>query len=208
MSTEDNDNGDTQRRSVTVPLPSGRGLTVGISVLLAALLVATVIVEAVRLHDLSHDKSKLRSELAQLSGSVPTGTLISGSSPAGMTALQQSALTAATTYAAEFATYNYNDFDSQLALVESHSVDPFLTQYKRETAQLQPDIVKAKSVSTGKVISAGVASITPTKAVVDVFLNQTIGNSGSSTPRVDSQRVEMTLTRRGNQWLISNVLLP
>ena len=207
MNDESNDGAGSPRRSVTVPLPSGRGLTVSIAVLLVVMAVATIVVEAVRLHDLSHDKSKLRSQLAHLSGSIPTGTA-SDSSQQGMTTLQQSALAAAKTYAAEFATYNYKDFDSQLALVESHSVDPFLSQYKRETEQLKPDIVKAQSVSTGKVISAGVESISPTKAVVDVFLNQTISNSGSSTPRVDSQRVQMTLARRGDQWLISNVLLP
>jgi len=208
MSTEDNDGGDSQRRSVTVPLPSGRGLMVTISALLALVLVAIVVVEAVRLHDLSRDKSKLRTQVAQLSGSIPAGTPSPGSAAPGMSALQQSALTVAKTYAAEFATYNYKNFDSQVAAIESHSVDPFLTQYKRETAQLKPAIVSAHSVSAGKVISAGVVSITSTTAVVDVFLNQTIGNSGSTTPRVDSQRVEMTLSRHGNQWLISNVLLP
>jgi Mce-associated membrane protein len=176
--------------------------------MLVMVMVAIIIVEAVRLHDLSHDKSKLRSQLAQLSGTIPNGSASPGGSQPGMTALQQSALTAAKIYAAEFATYNYRDFDSQLALVESHSVDPFLSQYKRETEQLKPDIVKAQSVSTGKVISAGVESISPTRAVVDVFLNQTISNSGSSTPRVDSQRVQMTLSRHGDRWLISNVLLP
>jgi Mce-associated membrane protein len=93
-------------------------------------------------------------------------------------------------------------------LTESHAVDPFLSQYKSKTAQLRSAIVKAQSVSTAKVIGAGVASSSSTTVVVDLFLDQTISNSGSPTPRVESQRVEMTLVHRGGSWLISKVLLP
>jgi hypothetical protein len=197
--------GRSARRTVTLSLPTGNGLVRLVGALLVVVLVAIVVVEAVRLHDLSHDKSRLSQQLKDLSGVAPT---TSASSAAGLSTLQQSALAAARTYATEFATYNYKDFNAQLALTESHSIDPFLTQYRTEAAPLRADIVKVKSVSTGKVISAGVASISPTTAVVDLFLNQTISNSASSTPRVESQRVEMTLTRRGSQWLISKVLLP
>jgi Mce-associated membrane protein len=154
----------------------------GIGILLVLLLIATVIVEAVRLNDSSSGKT--------LSG------------------FQRSALNAARIYATEFATYSYKDFDAQVALTESHAVDPFLSQYKSKTAQLRSAIVKAQSVSTAKVIGAGVASSSSTTVVVDLFLDQTISNSGSPTPRVESQRVEMTLVHRGGSWLISKVLLP
>ncbi len=193
------------RRSVTVPLPSGNGLVRSIGALLVVLLIATVVVEAVRLHDLSHDKSTLSAQLRAVRGEAPTG---GPSASTGLSDLERSALAAATTYTTEFATYNYRDFDSQLALTESHSIDPFLSQYKTEAAPLRKDIVNVKSVSTGKVVGAAIASISPTSAVVDLFLNQTISNNASSTPRVEPQRVEMTLSRRGSQWLISKVLLP
>jgi hypothetical protein len=56
------------------------------------------------------------------------------------------------------------------------------------------------------VISAAIASISETQAVVDLFLDQTIVNTKGS--HVDAQRVEMTLVHRGSTWLISKVVLP
>jgi Mce-associated membrane protein len=173
---------EVTRRSLTVPLPSGTGLARGIGALLVLLLVATVVVAAVRL------------------GRASPGRSLSG--------FQRGALSAATTYAAEFATYDYKDFNAQVALTESHSVDPFLSQYQAKTAQLRSAIIRAKSVSRAKVISAGIASISSTAAVVDVFLDQTISNSESTAPRVESQRVQITMVRRGDRWWLSKVLLP
>jgi hypothetical protein len=192
------------RRTVTLAIPSGRGLVRVVATLLVLLLVATVVVEAVRLHDLSHDRSRLRSQLKTINGQAPQG----GPAATGLSLLERGAITAATEYAIDFATYNYKNFDAQLALTESHSVDPFLTQYKNEAAPLRADIIRVKSVSTAKVISAGIATISPSRAVVDLFLDQTISNSASPTPKVEPQRVEMTLARRGGRWLISKVLLP
>jgi hypothetical protein len=192
------------RRSVTVSLPSGRGLVRAVGALIVVVLIATMVVEAVRLHDLSNDKSHLAAQLNAAHGQAPDGT----GSGAGLSDVERSALAAAKTYATEFATYNYRDFDSQLALTESHSIDPFLSQYRSEAAPLRSSIIKVKSVSTAKVISAGIASISSTNAVADLFLDQTISNSSRTTPQVEPQRIEMTLTRRGGRWLISKVLLP
>jgi hypothetical protein len=116
------------------------------------------------------------------------------------------AIAAATTYAADFATYSYGGLDAAFAKTESHSVDPFLSQYRNETAQLRATLVKAKASSSAKIVSAGIASLTSTSAVVDLFLNQTIINSSGT--HVDAQRVEMTLQLQHNEWLISKVVLP
>jgi hypothetical protein len=67
-------------------------------------------------------------------------------------------------------------------------------------------LVKAKATSSAKIVSAGIASLTSTSAVVDLFLNQTITNSSGT--HVDAQRVEMTLQLQHNEWLISKVVLP
>jgi hypothetical protein len=95
-------------------------------------------------------------------------------------------------------------------VTEARAVSPFLGQYRTETAGIQHDLVKLKSVSTGKVLSAGVVSIAPSAAVVDLFLDQTIVNSAAATPRVESERVQMTLTRAGatSPWKIAKVSLP
>jgi hypothetical protein len=188
------------RRSVTVPLPSSNGLVALIASVIVILLVAALVLEGARLHDANHDKSTLKAELNGRPAATAAGT--------GLNAEAQSAISTATTYAEQFSTYNYKSLTTDFGLTESHALEPFLSKYKSETAQIRPDLVKLKATSSGKVIGAGIASITPSTAVVDLFLNQTISNSASTQPRVDNQRVEMTLTKQANRWLISKVVLP
>jgi hypothetical protein len=169
-------------RSVTLRLPSMRVL---IGLVAAAALIAGSVVAGVRTHHLASQKDRLEHNLSPF---------------------EQSALTAARGYAVEFATYRYDDLDSAFATTESHSVDPFLSQYRNETAQLRVTLMTAKASSSATVVDAGLAAISDTTAVVDLFLNQTINNTSGT--HVDAQRVEMTLVRRGSQWLISKVVLP
>jgi Mce-associated membrane protein len=167
------------RRSVQITLPSGRWIGRLAVLVLVAGLVAAVVITSLRLH---HQRA--------------------------LTSARNSARLAATAYTEQFATYNYQDLAHDFSLTEAHSVSPFLDQYRKETAQIQPDLVKLKSSSTGKVLSAGVVSATTKNAVVDLFLNQTIANSASKQPRVDSQRVQMSMVRLHGRWLISKVTLP
>lgn len=181
------------RKSVTLTLPSSRVVLRLLGLVLVLALVATVVIESIHIHDL--DKSNSSSSLPPLQ----TGTTT------GLDAASRGAIAAASSYAQAFATYNYLHLPQDFAVTEAHSVDPFLAEYKKETSLIQPNLVKAKSSSTGSVKSAGIVSITPTTAVVDVFLDQTIMNAGSSKPRVDSQRVQMSLTRVDSEWKISKV---
>ena len=170
-------------RSVTVRLPALRVL---VAVLAAAALIAGSVVAGVRTHHLSVTKARLERSLA------PRAT---------------AAIAAARRYTIVFATYRYDDLDADFAATEAHSVDPFLSQYRSETAQLKATLVKAKASSSARVVSAGIASLTSGAAVVDLFLNQTITNDRGT--HVDAQRVEMTLLRqRDGSWLISKVVLP
>jgi Mce-associated membrane protein len=180
------------RKSVTVTLPSSRVVLRLLGGLMVLALMATVVVESIHIHNL--DNSRTTSSLPPLQ---PSGS--------GLDATSRSAIAAATSYAEAFATYNYLHLAADFGATESHAVDPFLTEYQKETAQLRPSLIKAKASSTGTVKSAGIVSVTPTTAVVDVFLDQAVVNAGSSQPRVDSQRVQMSLTRVNNEWKISKV---
>lgn len=179
------------RRSVTLTLPSARSLLRGLAAVIILALVVTVIVESVHIHHL--DASRSASSPVQLNAA------------AGLDATSRSALAAATGYAEAFATYDYRHLAQDFAVTEAHSVDPFLSEYKKETAAIQPNLAKLKSSSTGKVRSAGVVSVGPTTAVVDVFLDQTIVNSAAPKPRLDPQRLTMSLSRVAGQWKITKV---
>jgi hypothetical protein len=163
------------------------------------LAIAGVVVGGVRTHHafatddrLSHELTTSRAQLEQRASEMPT--------------LGVSAVTAAQSYAIDFATYTYDNLDAAFAKTESHSVDPFLSQYRNETAQLRATLVKAKASSSATIVSAGLVSLTATSAVVDLFLNQSITNSSGN--HVDAQRVQMTLQFEQGEWLISKVVLP
>lgn len=160
-------------------------MTTYVATAIAGTVVAAAVVAGVRTHDLANDKSNPQHSLSPF---------------------EQSALRSARAYAVTFATYRYDDLDTDFAATEAHSVDPFLTQYRSTTDALRETVTKVKASSSAKVIAAGLASITATSAVVDLFLDQSIVNVKSS--RTLAQRVEMTLIRRNGKWLISRVVLP
>jgi Mce-associated membrane protein len=169
-------------RELTVSLPAARAVLGGAA---AAALIAGAVVAGVRTHDLASDKAHLQH---------------------GLSPFEAGAIATAKSYAVTFATYRYDDLDADFAATEAHAVDPFLSQYRSTTDQLRDTLTKARASSTAKVITAGLASVSATQAVVDLFLDQTIVNAKGS--HVDAQRVEMTLVRRDGKWLISKVVLP
>lgn len=171
-----------RERSVTVRLPAARSL---IGLLAAAVLIAGSVVAGVRTHHLADQKARLEH---------------------GLSPLALSALTTARSYAIQFATYSYDNLDAAFAATEAHSVDPFLSQYRSETAQLTSSLTAAKASSSAEIVSAGLVSLSPQSATVDLFLNQTIRNSSGS--HLDAQRVEMSMVRKADHWFISKVVLP
>jgi hypothetical protein len=188
------------RRSVTVPLPTRRGAIAVAAVVVVLGLIVTVVIESIDIGTRSNSSS-----LPPLSAQAQGGQSLSVSE-----ADRASAVVAATAYTVAFASYDYRHLSKDFAVTEAHAVDPFLTQYRKETAGIQPDLVKLKSISTGKVLSAAAVSVTPTTAVVDLFLDQTIVNSASSKPHLDPQRVQMSLRRAttASPWQITKVTLP
>jgi hypothetical protein len=197
--TSDGTEADTPgRKSVTIHLPTRHTALRGAVAVLLLALVATVIIESV---DISRHSS---------SSSQPSLPSLGDQAGASSVADRSSAVQAATSYTVAFATYNYQHLSQDFAVTESHAVDPFLTQYRKETASIRPDLVKLKSISTGRVLSAAAVSATPTTAIVDLFLDQTIVNSASAKPHVDSQRVQMGLRRATttSPWQITKVTLP
>jgi hypothetical protein len=189
-----------ERKSVTFTLPSGTVVFGAVVALVIAALIATTAYESIHAHHLAKQKSALSLDL--LRAQATDGTRSTSTD-------LDSAIAAATSYATAFASYNYQHLSQDFAATEAHATEPFLTQYKRETAGIQPDLVRLKSISTGKVLSAGAVSVTPTNAVVDIFLNQTIVNSARTKPTVEPQRMQMALSRTSatSPWLITKVTL-
>jgi Mce-associated membrane protein len=117
------------------------------------------------------------------------------------------ALAAARTDAVELAGYNYRHLNADFALVTSHSTPTFRRNFAQAGEALKGTLARYHAVAEAKVVSAGVVSATTSRAVILVFLTQTIKNSTQSATTTDRSQVEITLVSSQGTWLINNVSL-
>ena len=167
-----------------------------VSVASALLLTAVLVLYFIQL---SHKNSKihgLERALAPASARPPGGDL-------GATALA-----AAQQYAVDFSSYDYANLDHDIALVESHLTPDYRAKYEQITSELRTLAPQYKSRETGVVQGAGIQSLSSSTAVVVLFLDQTVTSTQVKTPRIDRNRMVMTLQRQPDgTWLISDMTL-
>lgn len=121
---------------------------------------------------------------------------------------RDSATAAARAYAVDVASYDYRHLTKDFAAVENESTPAFRKTFVQSSASLAKVLGQYKAVAKGTVVASGVTSATTSKAVVVLFVNQTVTNTAQtsgSTP--DNSRIQMTLVRPGSKWLISDLKL-
>ncbi|PKW17521.1 hypothetical protein [Saccharopolyspora spinosa] len=117
------------------------------------------------------------------------------------------ALESARTYATDLSTYDFNDLDRNFAAVTANSHGQFAEQYKQISASLTELIRLNRAVSQGSVLSAGIVESDQDRAVVALFVDQQITNVNSPQPRIDRNRMQMTLVHVDEHWLIDDIEL-
>lgn len=117
------------------------------------------------------------------------------------------ALHAARDYATDLSTYDHGDLDGNFAAVTANSTGPFAAQYRQVSANLTELIKQNKAVSRGTVQTAGVAQASPDRAVVTLFVDQEITNTNNPQPRIDRNRMQMSLVRQDARWLVDDIKL-
>jgi Mce-associated membrane protein len=123
-------------------------------------------------------------------------------------AARASALSAARQDAVAFGTYHYQTLDKDFAAVTSHLTRSFAKNYAAVSRQLRALIQQYHGSSSATVRGAAVQSVSGTQAVVLVFLDQSVTTNASSTPRIDRNRLQVTLQRQPDgSWLVSNLTL-
>jgi Mce-associated membrane protein len=99
--------------------------------------------------------------------------------------------------------YNYKTLTADVARAEAQLTPRFRSKYKRTFASVvTPLAAKYKAVSQAVVTGAGVVSADPDRVEVLVAVSQTSSNTQVSAPRLDRSRIDVTLRRVGNRWLI------
>jgi hypothetical protein len=193
---------ETAKRAAADEAPRRRvsGWIVGVAAVLVLALVATVVVLAVRLGRQSSkvDAANRKAATATAKANTLTADAVNRSS----------ALAAAQKYAIDFGSYDYAKLDQDFQLVSSHLTPAFATKYKQISGQLRTVIVQYKGKSTATVEGAGVQSVGANSAVVLMFLDQTVNTTQSATPRIDRNRLKITLAHQPDgSWLISDLAL-
>lgn len=126
-------------------------------------------------------------------------------SATGKPELVRSALTAAKQYAAEFGSYDYRHLDADFAQVAKLLTPSFRRSYTATSSKLKSAIEQVKGSSVATVQAVGLVSATDTSAQVAVFLDQKITTAQSSTPRIDRNRLIVTMERSAGTWLVSKL---
>ncbi|HVA74139.1 MAG TPA: hypothetical protein VNF71_06205 [Acidimicrobiales bacterium] len=126
--------------------------------------------------------------------------------------LRSSALAAAKTYGVELSSYNYKNLNgpgSPWARVESHATAKFRKDFASTSADLAKLLNQYNATATGKVIDAGVETVSGSKAIVVLFIDQSVTNSVQKPNSVTQPlRVRLTMLRQNGQWLIDNLEVP
>jgi Mce-associated membrane protein len=110
--------------------------------------------------------------------------------------------------------YDYRHLDRDFDAARGHLTGSFRDEYRRTTTKVvAPTAKKYKGVVKATVVkpagggapAASVVSASPDRAVVLLFVNQVTSSTQISGPRVDLNRVRMTLTLTSGGWKVSAV---
>lgn len=120
----------------------------------------------------------------------------------------QQALAAARQYALVLTAVDAAKLDSNFAAVLDGATGHFKDMYTQSSAGLKQVLIDNKAKATGTVVAAAVKSATPDKVEVLLFVDQAVTNALNPEPRLDRNRIIMTMEKVGGRWLASDVELP
>lgn len=117
----------------------------------------------------------------------------------------RAALEAARNYAVILTTLDTKDIDKNYQQALDGATGEFKDEYSQGSTQLRQVLIDNKATGKGIVIDAAVKSATKTKVEVLLFVDQSITNAVNPSPRIDRNRVQMTMELVDNRWLASKV---
>lgn len=120
-------------------------------------------------------------------------------------AAPEEARQAAVGFAKDLGTYDYRDMEGNFQLVTDRSTGNFSGQLRQITQAMSPLLTQTQATSKGTVPAAGVVTADESRAVVVVFLDQTIKNTNTAQPRVDRSRMQVTLVKQDGVWKLDHL---
>jgi Mce-associated membrane protein len=120
-------------------------------------------------------------------------------------AARTQAVKAASTYAVEVGSYQYQHLKQDFAKISDNSTPSYATIYLRQTTALSKLLVQYKADSTATILDAGVQSATPSRVVVLVYINQRSSNSLSKKLTNSRSLIKFTLVEHKGRWIIDGI---
>jgi Mce-associated membrane protein len=117
------------------------------------------------------------------------------------------AIAAAHDHAQTILSYDYRHLDADFAAARATLTGGFARDYKVTTTTLvRPGAEQYHVVVKAEVAAQSVVSATADQVVVLLFVNQTTTSTRLDGPKVDLNRVRLTLVKTGGSWLVSKVV--
>jgi hypothetical protein len=115
----------------------------------------------------------------------------------------RAALNAATAETLAWATVDYRKVDDYFAAVEQGATGAFLDQFKQSEDALRKLLATNKSVQVPTIPKDGAALLErkDDQARVLIALDAVVTNTSSSKPQPRQYRLQLTLQRKGDDWL-------
>lgn len=113
---------------------------------------------------------------------------------------------AAESAAVTLLSYDHRNLDRDFARARRLLTGSFAKDYARTTEQVvRPSAEQVKAVVTAEVAASAVVRASADRVVVLLFVDQTTTSTRLDGPKIDLNRVRMTLQRVGQEWRVSAV---
>jgi Mce-associated membrane protein len=118
------------------------------------------------------------------------------------------AQSAAVNYAQILTSIDSDKVDENFKQVLDGATGEFKDMYSQSSVELRQLLIENKAAAHGVVLESAVQSISKDKAVVLLFVDQSVTNTKLPDPRIDRSRMKMTLEKVDGAWRASKVELP
>ena len=116
------------------------------------------------------------------------------------------AVAAAESAAVDVLSYDYRHLDRDFARAHRQLTGGFADDYRRTTERVvRPTAQQVHAVVKAEVVASSVVRAGQNRVVVLLFVNQTTTSNRLDAPKVDRNRVRMTMARVDGNWLVSQV---
>ena len=120
----------------------------------------------------------------------------------------QEAQRAAVSYAQVLTSIDSNKVDENFKDVIDGATGEFKDMYSQSSVELRQLLIENKATAHGVVVDSAVQEASKDKAVVLLFVDQSVTNTKLPDPRIDRSRMKMTLEKADGRWRASKVELP